>query len=1399
MSETVSILGMACRFPGADSIEEFWENLINGRDSISRFPEAFEHRSSASRAAGNRICARGLLGNVDCFDHEFFGMNRRDAMLTDPQERMLLECAYNALEDASIPLDLAGKRIGAYVSASRSTYAEHLAKGTSLTDEEREMAEFLGSTETLAARLAYRLNLTGPALVLQSACSSALVATHVAMGALLRNEIDYALVAAASLVYPENQGYTHHEGGVHSRDGTLRAYDAGASGYVRGHGVGAVVLGLVKPDGPAAPWAYIRGSAVNNDGAARVGFSAPSIAGQRAVLDAALRSSGAAPQEVVYVEGHGSGTELGDSIELKAIADAYRTKDLPRDGGLYLGSVKSNIGHLDSAAGMAGLIKGALICYHRRIPPAAHFEQPSKYISFEANRLIVSKQAVDLGQRPGAIHVGVTSVGLGGTNAHLILAAAPRAATRQSPVTQPRLFLVSGKTQADLATVQAMLRSDLSRDPNLNLDDLAATLGHGRTFHTFRRSFVAGSRDSLIEQLGRSVRSATGLDKARREASWTLVASGFGDELPDIFTLRAMLPGFDEVFEECEGAFHGELGRDLKQYYEACRRAATQPASPGETYIDGEQHLCHFVANYVLGCIWLRAGVSVSAVCGLSVGEYAAAALAGILSVKDVIRMLTGRSGVLRGLPAGAMVAVLEPNWMGAELLSDMETSIDFGHGFRVFSGEPAAVAAIKEAADRLGRAALVLPAARAYHSSRLNAAEAEYEAILAGIQPGKARIPFIKSDGGIIKPGESIPCSYWARHLSGRIEMGAVLQSALKVSGGHMLQLSASAAIAQATRPFGNEMRLHAYVESAHNRAPMGEVMLRAAGAIWERGGFRQRAMLAPFTGYSPSAVRTSPYPFRRTWIAPEAPAASVGGNLPVAGVAAEQASAATSVVPPPDVALVTLDEPELRARARKIWANTLGVDHVDAESDFFELGGNSLIAIQMIGRLKRELGVSVSYARLRGRPKFEHFMTALIAARAQGDDGIAPKGGEISATFLVERLRTELASIYADLGMANGDSDYIGDSVMDVAVPQIVALMQAEFRLVLHPNEVADHRSIPELAAHIANSQGAAQVAGGAAEQAYYIELSARLEKYRQENQRLITMHSRGNDPGETVDEPVVFLLSSARAGSTLLRVLLAGNERLVCPPELHLLMYDTLQERAKKLPSKHFASGLATLTEFLAAANPTAASTLHFDESLSIAEVYRRLIRAGGSRLLIDKSPSYASKIDTLLKARDRFPQARYIFLHRDPRAVIESYTRNRFDSLAGITEGTSLRRAEFHWSTHNLNIDMFRECLPGDQVREVAYRDIAGSPERTLRELCDWLGVPFTERMLQPYRGERMRNGPGDPNFLSHSEIESESPERWQDVFGILAPTDATIGLAAKLGYDLKLQTAATHHV
>ncbi|MFL5359302.1 beta-ketoacyl synthase N-terminal-like domain-containing protein [Archangium sp.] len=657
--QSVAIIGMAGQFPGASNLEQFWRNLAGGVESISRLSdEALAEAGIPPELSSHPgyVRAKGVLEGAELFDAEFFGFSPREASQMDPQQRRFLECAWEALEDAGYPPQTHGGSVGVFASSSATTYQPRPASETPADVWQLKLGL---ESDFLSTRVSYELDLRGPGLTVRTGCSGSLVAVHLAYRSVLAGECDLALAGGVSISVPVSGGYLYQPGMILSPDGHCRAFDARAGGTVRGNGVGAIVLKRLDralADGDSIH-AVIRGSALNNDGAGKIGYTAPGIAGQAEVITRAQEAAGVRPHEVSFVETHGTGTPLGDPVEVAALTKAFQRGAGPQ-GHCVLGATKPNIGHLDAAAGIAGLLKTVLSLRHRQLPPVVHFEQPNPALELAGTPFSINARLSDWTPLEGLPRIaGVSSFGIGGTNAHVVVEEAPeRPATKDTGTW--RVLPLSAQSGAALAETARRLGEALARRPELSLADVAHTLQRGRTAFEQRVALVCRDLPGAVQGLEQLVHAFAKGERSPAEARGREVAFLFpGQGTQHAGMGRALYAAhavFRDEVDRCAGLLLPHLGLDVRELL-----LQEEDGASGERIHQTElAQPCLFVLEYALARLWMSLGLSPKAMIGHSLGEYVAACLAGVFSLEDALVLIRARGRLMQAAPEGAMLAV---------------------------------------------------------------------------------------------------------------------------------------------------------------------------------------------------------------------------------------------------------------------------------------------------------------------------------------------------------------------------------------------------------------------------------------------------------------------------------------------------------------------------------------------------------------------------------------------------------------------------------------------------------------------------------------------------------------------------------------------------------------------
>ncbi len=911
MSDTfdtdIAVVGMAGRFPGARTLDAYWRNLRNGIESIEIASDEQLLAAGvdpAQLADPNYVKATAALPDMPMFDAPLFGFGPREAAVMDPQHRHFLECAWEALEDAGHTAERFKGAIGVFGGSGHNAYMPY----NLLTNPKlmQSMGFFLvrhtgNDKDFLTTRVSYLLNLKGPSVNVQTACSTSLVAIHMGVQSLLNRECDMALAGGVTIELPHGQGYLYREGEILSPDGHCHAFDADSQGTVFGSGVGIVVLRRLADalaDGDHIH-AVIKGSAVNNDGAMKVGYLAPSVDGQAQAISEALAIANVSPETITYVEAHGTGTPVGDPIEIAALTQAFR-QGTDKTGYCGIGSVKSNIGHTDTAAGVASFIKVALAMQHRELPPSLHFKQPNPACDFDSSPFVVnaSLKVWEPGGMPR--RAGVSSLGVGGTNAHVILEEAPPAAPSGASRTH-QLLLLSAKTRTALDANTAALAAHLQSQAAPNLADAAYTLRVGRRAMTQRRFVVAADAAEACTKLAAlDAQQANTLTAPDAPRSIVFMFAGGGAQYPgmgaDLYREEAV---FRATVDECLAL--------LKRFTDVDYRALLFPAVGQEASAATQLERpslalpALFTIQLAQAKLWMSWGVNPGAMIGHSMGEYTAAHLAGVFGLEDALRLVEMRGRLFETLPEGGMLSVSMPAAaLAAMMAPELSIAAENGPALCVAAGPVRAIEALEKALEAKEIDCVRVRISVAAHSSMLEPILKEFAAFFGRIAMRAPTLPFISNlSGNWITPAEATDPAYWVRHLRHTVRFAQGLQELLKDSSRILLEVGPGRTLATLVRT--NPGRKPAQPVMNSLRHPDEKVsdqafVLGVLGRLWAEGA--ELDWDAFHRGDKRSRVSLPTYRFdhQRHWIEP--------GKTAVAATASEPASTHDSLARRSDLA---------------------------------------------------------------------------------------------------------------------------------------------------------------------------------------------------------------------------------------------------------------------------------------------------------------------------------------------------------------------------------------------------------------------------------------------------------------------------------------------------------------
>ena len=970
--EEIAVIGLAGRFPGARDVNQFWENLRDGVESIIHFTDQeLEAQGVPSEwlKDPNYVKAGTVLEDFDKFDASFFGYSPKEAGNIDPQQRIFLETAWEALENAGYNPETYDGPIGVFAGSNPKDYLAILPAHSDVSNSAGALEKLIGNEKDfLCTRVSYKFNLRGPSITIQTGCSTSLVAVQLACQSLLNYQCNLTLAGGVSINLRHSRGYFYQGGMIPSPDGHCRAFDADARGTVLSQGVGVVVLKRLSEalsDGDTIH-AVIKGVAINNDGALKAGYTAPSVEGQAEVIAMAHALSGVTAETISYIEAHGTGTPLGDPIEIAALTQAFRAST-QKKGFCGIGSVKTNIGHADAAAGIAGLIKTILMLKHKQIPPSLHFKRPNPNVDFENSPLYVPTELSEWCDNGFPRRAGVSSFGVGGTNVHAVLEEAPTA--EPSGRSRPwQLLLISARTSSALEKATTHLVEHLKNNPQQNLSDVAYTLNTGRKTFNYRRMVVCKDRDEAIRSLetrdpGRVLNSYQ--EPVHRDV--VFMFSGQGSQYVNMgLELYRAESVFREEIDRCSEILRSHLSLDLRdilypegesieELAEQLRQTSiTQPAL--------------FTIEYALASLWMSWGVHPVAMVGHSIGEYVAACLSGVFSLEDALLLVANRGRLMQQLPTGSMIAVqLSEKDIQPFLGQHLSLAAVNAPSYCVVSGEKEPVKQLESVLEKNNVGFVHLHTSHAFHSKMMEPILDTFTEQVGQVRVNPPQIPFVSNlTGTWITSEEAMSPSYWARHLRHTVRFSGCVQELMKDPNRILLEVGPGQTLSTLAKMHPDRKEGRIVLSSMRHpkeQTPDIKFILNALGELWLYGV--QPNWPEFYKGQERYRIPLPTYPFerKRYWIEREKPEVSMfsmisGGKREEEETgAAEEKGDEGKVEAKNDLTSPSMVEQILT----DIWRDLLGHHEINLDDDFFRLGGNSLIGVNLIAKINHSFKIKL------------------------------------------------------------------------------------------------------------------------------------------------------------------------------------------------------------------------------------------------------------------------------------------------------------------------------------------------------------------------------------------------------------------------------------------------------
>lgn len=968
--EGVAVIGMSGRFPGADSVNELWNNLINGKCSVARYTDEELLNSGVDKSIidhSNYVKAGSHIDGIELFDAAFFGYTPREAECMDPQHRLFLECAWNTFESAGYNPEACRGLVGVFGGCGVGSYlTKNIVFNPNLAETVGDFQIMIGnSSDYITSRISYKLNLKGPSINVQTACSTSLVAICMGFQNLITYQCDMALCGGSSLQVPQGQGYLYKEGFILSPDGFCRAFDENAGGTIQGDGTALVLLKRLDEAVRDRDHihAVIRGAAVNNDGVIKVGFTAPSIDGQAQVISLAQELAGIDPDTITYIETHGTGTPLGDPIEIAALTKAFREKT---DRKLYcgIGSIKTNIGHLDAASGAAGFIKTVLSLEKKQLPPSINFNSPSKKLNLENSPFFVNTSLVEWNPENTPRRAGVSSFGIGGTNSHVVLEEAPLM-TESTVDDRWKILVLSAKTEKSLDDMIKNLSRCFADNPHINLSDAAYTLQTGRKL--FDKRIAVLSRSSIDVRSVLETNDTRFLFRAnepRVQQPLIFMFTGQGSQYWGMtLGLYEDEPDFKIEIDRCADILENFIGLDIRNIiYPADNQTSMAEAELAKTEI---VQPVLFAVEYSLALFWIKRGIIPSAFIGHSLGEFVAACLAGVFTLEDALRIVSIRGKLIQSLPSGSMLSIpLSPDKVRGYLSAELSIAAINGPELCVVSGDTDAIKSLEKKLNEKNINTVILRTSHAFHSRMVEPACELFVEELKKVKFNIPSIPYISNVSGMwITRDEAVDPIYWANHLRDTVSFYKGFETL--IADGYRVFLEVGpentlcSIINRITRSMDNSAEIHSIPSLGHPLSKMHDsesfaraiARLTVAGANIDWSTFYKKEIRSriPITGYA--------FDRKKYWIEPQTDLFITGKDY---NTRVSSNNEQFEIDAP--AKFIVKDGDSVEQLMIEVWSEILGYKDLRLLDNFFDLGGDSLKATQLITLINKRFGQKFS-----------------------------------------------------------------------------------------------------------------------------------------------------------------------------------------------------------------------------------------------------------------------------------------------------------------------------------------------------------------------------------------------------------------------------------------------------
>lgn len=980
----IAVIGMSCRVPGADNLDDFWEILSQGKNTISFFSDEELKESGINEDClrdTNYIKAKGILGNAEYFDPAFFGYTPAEARVMDPQIRILHECTWEALEDSGYNSFEFPGLIGLFTGASSNVEWLSRVYLCNYIDVDDYTKSFLCNKDFASTLISYRLNLRGPSVCVSAACSTSLAAIHIACQSLLSGECNIAVAGGASIIVPEKVGYHYNVSMMHSPDGYCRVFDENAGGTLFSNGAGIIVLKLLEDAIKDHDNIYgiIKGSAINNDGSRKVGYTAPSVSGESVAIKQALSAAQVNPETISYVEAHGTGTIIGDPIEIEALKKAYNTN---KCGYCGVGSLKSNMGHLDAASGIAGCIKTILSMKHNFMPPTLNFMKANPEIDFKNSPFYVNTTLKRWGNDFNPIRAGVSSFGIGGANAHIIL----EEALMDKDLNQGRKYkiaVVSAQSNHALENASHNLARYIEKHNEINLDDAVYTLCVGRRRYNYRKMFVFSSKSDMVNGLKMDCDSdVKTYHECESKKNIIFMFPGQGAQYIKMgLGLYENELVFKRTLDKCFSILETYIGFNLKDILYNSTDNIINNKMLEETKI---AQPVIFSFEYALAQLMMSWGIYPQAMIGHSLGEYVAACISGVFSLGDALKIVALRGAMMQDLPKGNMVSIEISEDNLRNYLNSKVDLVAVNSGSKcVISGKEEDIVTVVLELEKDGYKTIPLKTSHAYHSYMMEPILDEFKDIMRRIKLNCPSIPYISCvSGKWITSDEATDVQYWVKHLRKTVQFSKGLDALLTNQSAVFIEVGPGRTLTTFANQHANKRSIHKsinLVRSTKENIEDDYFILEQVGKMWMYG------VDVDWKKFYSNEVRyrisLPTYPFDRKKYSLPIP---LNSQLElVTDCTRDSISQAERDYECPKIQ--NEDTGNLAKRMIQLWEEYFGVDQISINDNFYDLGGDSLRAMSLIGKINKMFNTKITISSFLMEPTIKNLIKSISEVKEE------------------------------------------------------------------------------------------------------------------------------------------------------------------------------------------------------------------------------------------------------------------------------------------------------------------------------------------------------------------------------------------------------------------------------